>query len=136
MGDERQRRTPARHPERSTPVIPSEARDLHLTQPADHFSGIAKQYAAFRPRYPRELFDYLASIVANHRRAWDCGAGSGQATLDLAERFDEVIATDLSDKQLARAPERPNITWLVAPAESVPIESETVDLTTVAQALH
>jgi ubiquinone/menaquinone biosynthesis C-methylase UbiE len=107
-----------------------------LTRPADHFSGIAKAYAAFRPRYPRELFDYLASIATNHHRAWDCGAGSGQATLDLAERFDEVIATDISAEQIARAPTRDNVRWLVAPAESVPIEPTSVDLTTVAQALH
>jgi SAM-dependent methyltransferase len=118
------------------PVIPSEARDLQLTRPADHFSGIAKAYAEFRPRYTPELFDYLATIVTKPHRAWDCGAGSGQATLDLAERFDEVIATDLSEKQLARAPARPNIRWLVAPAEAVPIESSSVNLTTVAQALH
>lgn len=107
-----------------------------MTHPADHFSGISKAYAAFRPRYPRELFDFLASIVAHHRRAWDCGAGSGQATTDLAERFDEVIGTDLSAEQIAKAPRRANVTWLVASAESVPIESASVDLTTVAQALH
>jgi SAM-dependent methyltransferase len=107
-----------------------------LDRPADHFSGIAKAYAEFRPRYPQELFDFVASIVPNHRRAWDCGAGNGQATLDLAERFDEVIATDISAEQLGRAPTRSNIRWFVAPAESVPIESKSVDLTTVAQALH
>ena len=103
---------------------------------SDHFSGISQAYAAFRPRYPRELFDYLASIVERHARAWDCGAGNGQATLDLAARFDEVIATDVSAEQIARAPARPNVRWLVAPAESAPIESASVDLTTIAQALH
>jgi SAM-dependent methyltransferase len=105
-------------------------------QPADHFSSIAKTYAAFRPRYPRELFDYLATIVEHHRCAWDCGAGNGQATTDLAERFDYVIGTDVSADQLAKAPARPNIRWIVAPAESVPIAPGSVDLTTVAQALH
>jgi SAM-dependent methyltransferase len=102
----------------------------------DHFSHISRAYAEFRPRYSRELFDYLASIVSRHHRAWDCGAGNGQATLDLAERFDEVIATDISAQQLVRAPARANVRWLVAPAESAPIEASSVDLTTVAQALH
>jgi SAM-dependent methyltransferase len=107
-----------------------------LTTPADHFSGVAKAYAEFRPRYPQELFDYVASIVSSHRRAWDCGAGSGQATGDLAKRFDEVIATDISAEQLARVPAHHNVRCLVAPAEAAPIEAGSVDLTTVAQALH
>ena len=105
-------------------------------QPADHFSGIAKQYAAFRPRYPRELFDWIASIVERHHCAWDCGAGNGQATVDIATRFDRVIATDWSAEQIARAPARDNVEWIVAPAEAVPIQSGSIDLTTVAQALH
>lgn len=103
---------------------------------ADHFSAIAKTYAAFRPRYPRELFEYVTSIVKRHHLAWDCGAGNGQATVDLAERFDEVIGTDASAEQLAKAPAHPKIKWLVAPAESAPIASSSVDLTAVAQALH
>jgi SAM-dependent methyltransferase len=102
----------------------------------DHFSTISAAYAEFRPRYPRELLDFVASLPANRHRAWDCGAGTGQATVDLATRFDEVIGSDASAEQLARAPQKPNITWIVAPAESVPIEDRSIDLTTVAQALH
>jgi len=102
----------------------------------DHFSAISAAYAEFRPRYPRELLDFVSSVPANRRRAWDCGAGTGQATVDLAARFDEVIGSDVSAEQLARAPQKPNIRWIVAPAESVPIEDQSIDLTTVAQALH
>jgi SAM-dependent methyltransferase len=102
----------------------------------DHFSTISAAYAAFRPRYPQELFDFVASLPAHRHRAWDCGAGSGQATVDLAARFDEVIGTDLSAEQLARAPQNPRIKWMVAPAESTPIEDASIDLVTVAQALH
>ena len=104
--------------------------------PGDHFSGVAANYAAFRPRYPRELFEFLASIAPARRRAWDCGAGTGQASLELAEFFGEVIATDVSAEQIAQAPRHPRVRWSVAPAESAPIESESVDLVTVAQALH
>ncbi len=107
-----------------------------MNRPADHFSVIARTYASFRPRYPRALFDFVASIVDRHRLAWDCGAGNGQATVDLAERFEKVIGTDSSAEQLAKAPAHPKIEWLVAPAESVPIATGSVDLTTVAQALH
>lgn len=103
----------------------------------DHFSKLAAGYAAFRPNYPPELFDFLASLAPGRRRAWDVGAGSGQATMALAERFERVVATDLSAEQVARAPRRPNVEWHVAPAEDVPmIASSSVDLVSVAQALH
>lgn len=102
----------------------------------DHFSAVAASYAEFRPGYPRELFDFIASIAPRRQRAWDCGAGSGQATSDLADRFDEVIASDLSPEQVASAAPRVNVRWLVAPAESTPIEAGSVDLIAVAQALH
>jgi hypothetical protein len=29
----------------------------------DHFTPVAGQYAAFRPSYPDELFDWLAGIA-------------------------------------------------------------------------
>lgn len=103
----------------------------------DHFSKLAAGYAEFRPTYPAELFDFLASLVRSRTCAWDVGAGSGQATMALAERFERVVATDLSAEQVARAPRRVNVEWHVAPAEAVSmIASSSVDLVTVAQALH
>jgi SAM-dependent methyltransferase len=104
--------------------------------PADHFSAVAAPYAEFRPGYPAELFDFVASLVPRHQRAWDCGAGSGQATFALAERFDEVVASDVSVEQVALAPAHPRIGWFVAAAESAPLAGESIDLVAVAQALH
>ena len=60
----------------------------------DHFSEVAARYANFRPHYPADLFDYLATLVSRDSLVWDCAAGSGQATVDLAARFERVIATD------------------------------------------
>lgn len=104
--------------------------------PGDHFSTVSAGYAEFRPRYPRELFEFIAAIAPSRGRAWDCGSGSGQATVDLAEFFDEVIATDVSAQQIANAPKHRHVCWLVARAENAPIESASVDVVTVAQALH
>lgn len=104
--------------------------------PGDHFSGVAASYAEFRPTYPPELFDLVASLAPRRGTAWECGAGSGQATPGLAERFERIIATDVSAEQISQAPVLPNVQWIVAPAESVPIASGTVDLIAVAQALH
>jgi len=102
----------------------------------DHFSRLAAQYSAFRPSYPAAIFDYVAQLCRERQKAWDCACGTGQASLALAERFDAVIATDASPQQLAAAPARANVTYRVARAEESGIESESVDLVTVAQALH
>ena len=102
----------------------------------DHFSRIAATYASFRPRYPPALFDYLARSCRQHTLAWDCACGSGQATLDLAQRFDAVLATDASAAQLASAPPLANVRYRVAPAEDSGLAALSVDIVTVAQALH
>jgi SAM-dependent methyltransferase len=103
---------------------------------ADHFSAIASDYAAARPTYPAALFDWLASLVPRTGVAWDCAAGSGQATLELARRFDRVLATDASAAQLAQAPAHPRVTYRAAPAEVSGLPDGSADLVTVAQALH
>ena len=102
----------------------------------DHFSKAAAGYAAFRPTYPPALFDLLAGFVARRRVAWDCATGSGQAARGLARHFERVVATDASAEQLARAVADPRITYRVARAEESGLEAASIDLVTVAQALH
>ena len=69
----------------------------------DHFSGHAGLYARHRPRYPSELFGWLADAAGGRELAWDCGTGSGQAALALAESFRRVIATDASRASAVKA---------------------------------
>src|SRR5687767_15997436 len=102
----------------------------------DHFSQVAKGYADFRPRYPAGWFDYLASLVPGDALVWDCGAGTGQATVDLAERFERVVATDASREQIAAAARHPRIEYRVAAAEESGLGDGSAGLITVAQALH
>jgi SAM-dependent methyltransferase len=103
---------------------------------ADHFSAVAAQYANSRPRYPERLFSLLASRASRHQLAWDAGCGSGQASVGLASYFDQVIATDPSAEQIAHADVRPNVTYAVAGETNPALTDESVDLVTVAQALH
>ncbi|MFN2622280.1 MAG: class I SAM-dependent methyltransferase [Chthoniobacterales bacterium] len=102
----------------------------------DHFSKQAAEYAKFRPRYPTELFRWLASVAPSKHLAWDCATGNGQAAVELAEYLDRVIATDASEKQVANAERHPRVEYRVASAEESGLESNNVDLVTVAQALH
>lgn len=102
----------------------------------DHFSSVARSYAEVHPSSPPALFDWLASLCATRDCVWDGATGSGQAAVDLARYFRQVIATDASAKQLAEAPARPNIDYRVAQAETSGLASASVDLITVAQTLH
>jgi ubiquinone/menaquinone biosynthesis C-methylase UbiE len=99
----------------------------------DHFSKQAADYATFRPRYPQKLFDYLGSTAPTRELAWDCGSGNGQAAVGLASVFDRVIATDASEKQIAKAQSHERVEYRVAPAENSGIGSETIDLIMVAR---
>src|SRR5688500_8320225 len=109
-----------------------------MTSPGfkDYFSASAAEYAAFRPRYPEALFEFVASLPARRRTAWDCATGNGQAAIPLAKRFDRVIATDASAEQIAHAERGARVGYRVALADASGIEAGSVDLVTVAQALH
>lgn len=102
----------------------------------DHFSQVAGGYARYRPGYPARLFDDLAALAPARLLAWDCATGNGQAALPLAERFDRVVATDLSAEQLAQAVPHPRITYRQSAAEASGLADSTVDLVTAAQAAH
>jgi SAM-dependent methyltransferase len=102
----------------------------------DHFSGHAADYAKYRPNYPPALFDWLATLVRTHESAWDVGTGSGQAALELARRFERVVATDAAETQLASATPHERVIYRVMPAEHADLGDRSVDLVTVAQAIH
>jgi SAM-dependent methyltransferase len=102
----------------------------------DHFSERAKQYAKHRPRYPAEIFNYLASIAPAKELAWDVGTGNGQVALELAKHFKHVIATDASVDQIENAFQHERIDYRIEPAERTSITLQTVDLVTVGTAVH
>ncbi|MEP6992034.1 MAG: class I SAM-dependent methyltransferase [bacterium] len=103
---------------------------------SDYFSSTAAGYAAFRPSYPPELMAWLSEQTAHHRRAWDCGTGSGQAAVGLAEYFECVLATDPSVPQLQNARHHPRVELAAMSAEAAALRGASFDLVTVAQAIH
>lgn len=102
----------------------------------DHFSDHAQSYATARPTYPDSLFNHLASLCREHELAWDCATGNGQAAVGLSAYFKSVLATDASAEQIAQAQEASNIQYQQSPAENTAIADCSVDLVTVAQAIH
>lgn len=107
---------------------------------ADHFSPIAAAYATHRPRYPRELAQWLAAIAPARGVAWEAGCGSGQLSVLLGDCFARVEATDASAAQLAHASPHPHVHYRVAPAEASGLPSAHdglgVHLAVAAQAAH
>jgi SAM-dependent methyltransferase len=102
----------------------------------DTFGPRALAYAAFRPDYPEALIAFVTSLAPARQLAWDCATGSGQAAVALAEHFDEVVATDLSERQLEQARPHPRVRYRRAAAEKSGLPDSCADLVTVAQALH
>lgn len=102
----------------------------------DHFSTRSGEYAVYRPTYPSALVDYLADLCAQHDTALDVGCGTGQLSVLLAERFNQVIATDASAAQIENAERHERIDYRVLPAERTDLSDYSVDLVTAAQAAH
>lgn len=102
----------------------------------DHFSGHAHVYAQYRPTYPAALFEFLATACPVKEMVWDCATGNGQAALSLADWFTQVYATDASHTQIANAVPHPRVSYAVAPEKASGLAQGSVDLVTVAQALH
>lgn len=102
---------------------------------ADHFSGHAAAYAAYRPRYPAALYDWLASVSPGRELAWDVGTGNGQVAHGLVTRFARVVATDPSSAQIQQAAPHPRIRYGITTYSSG-LAAASAQLVAVGQALH
>jgi SAM-dependent methyltransferase len=102
----------------------------------DNFSSQAAVYAQFRPKYPSSMYDFLLSLCSERSLLWDCATGNGQVCEALAGNFSQIIATDASEAQIRNAVHLPNVEYRVASAEASGLESHSMDMITVAQAIH
>ena len=102
----------------------------------DYFSQQSKVYAAFRPTYPDNLYEFIFHHLKNRDVAWDCATGNGQVARKLSTVFSKVFATDISQQQIAEGFPADNIFYSVSSAEKTSFEENQFDLITVGQALH
>ncbi|KAF3440625.1 hypothetical protein FNV43_RR18909 [Rhamnella rubrinervis] len=107
------------------------------------FDKQADDYSNARPTYPKEWYSKLAALTPHHHLAWDVATGNGQAALGVAEYFDRVIATDVSESQLQRAVAHPRVQYIHTPLTLTDDDvvslfggENSVDLVTVAQGVH
>lgn len=102
----------------------------------NEFITQADAYARFRPNYPDELFTEILALCIEKETAWDVGTGSGQAAVALASHFKHFFASDVDINQLEQATPHSNIHYLQCKAEQSPLTHSSINLITVAQALH
>ncbi|KAI3435467.1 uncharacterized protein J3R85_006076 [Psidium guajava] len=107
------------------------------------FDKQAETYLQGRPTYPSEWYSMLAARTSHHSLAWDVGTGNGQAALGVAEHYEQVIATDISEAQLSFAMPHPRVRYMHTPQSMTEDEmvaliggENRVDLITVATAVH
>ena len=102
----------------------------------DHFSIGSGDYSRYRPTYPDAFYKFLNSVTTHTENAWDCGTGNGQMAVRLAEYFENVFATDISESQLQQAHEVKGVHYSVQPAERTDFPDRFFDLIIAAQAAH
>jgi ubiquinone/menaquinone biosynthesis C-methylase UbiE len=104
------------------------------------FDSAAAEYDAARPSYPAVLFDELAMRAGGSltgKLVLDCGAGTGIASRQLAERGATVISLDIGEQMLRRALGRsPGSACILADGNRMPIRTASTDLVTFAQSWH
>jgi ubiquinone/menaquinone biosynthesis C-methylase UbiE len=102
----------------------------------DHFSSLAKKYAAFRPQYPEALYSIILNGLKGNDQGWDCGTGNGIVAQKLSKEFKKVWASDISQNQLNQAPKLPNVYYHIAQESESLLPDSCCDLITVATAFH
>lgn len=106
----------------------------------ENFTGKAEAYAKGRPGYPKEAIDYICSLMPQDAVIADIGAGTGKFTVALAERGYSVFAiepnADMRRQLAITLTSFPNIKIIDGTAEATMLLEQSVDVITVAHALH
>ncbi|MGJ0388051.1 class I SAM-dependent methyltransferase [Microbacterium sp. CGR1] len=102
---------------------------------AKSFERIGADYDRYRPGFPQASADLIMPTPV--RAALDLGAGTGKFTELLQGRAERVVAVEPSSAMLdVLTVKLPAVEALQGSAERIPVGDSSVDVVTVAQALH
>jgi SAM-dependent methyltransferase len=109
-----------------------------MSEASELFGAVAPAYARHRLTYPEAFFDAFVARLPRGALStvWDCGCGSGQASVALAQRVARVEATDASAAQLAMTVPHPRVHYRRAAATTSGLPAAAVDGVLVAAAIH
>jgi len=106
----------------------------------NNFTNRAEAYAKGRPGYPKEVIHKIMELAPAGTVFADIGAGTGKFTKDIAEYGYKVYAVepnaDMRKQLVITCSSYENVEILAGSAENTMIPSRSVDILTVAHALH
>jgi SAM-dependent methyltransferase len=112
-----------------------EEEDADKAVRARSFGAAAGVFERARPGYPDAAVDWL--VPAGATTVLDLGAGTGKLTRALAARGLDVVAVEpLAEMRAGLATALPAVRALEGTAEAIPLDDDSVDAITVAQAWH
>lgn len=110
--------------------------DEHWSRRSRSFGAVAELYDLRRPSYPDALFDTVLGLTRG-RRVLDVGAGTGRASLALADRGASVLAVEPDAAMAAVLTRRaPTVEVQIAPFEDCRVPAGEFDLVVAAQSWH
>jgi ubiquinone/menaquinone biosynthesis C-methylase UbiE len=106
----------------------------------ENFTGKAEAYAKGRPGYPKAVIDTIVGLAPKDAVFADIGAGTGKLTVKLAEREYSVLAiepnTDMRKQLAITLAPYSNVKIIDGTAETTTLPDHSVDIITIAHALH
>ena len=106
----------------------------------ENFTGKAEAYAKGRPGYPKAAIDAIVGLAPKGAVFADIGAGTGKLTEKLAEHEYSIFAvepnTDMRKQLAITLAPFPNVKIVDGTAETTTLPGQSVDILTVAHALH
>ena len=122
------------------PVILCISRSEIMTKGTEASAPLADDYARYRPGYPAAVVEELER-VCGLTQDWviaDIGSGTGNSARPFLEAGFQVIGVE-PNREMREAAERslaayPAFRSLGSPAESIPLDAQSVDLITIGQA--
>lgn len=106
----------------------------------DNFTNKAEAYAKGRPGYPKEAIDKIRELASKETVFADIGAGTGKFTKELAEYGYHIYAVepnaDMRKQLINTLKPYDNVKIIEGTAETTTLPNHSVDILTVAHALH
>lgn len=110
----------------------------HMIDPTGRFSDRAKDYAKFRPTYPKEAIDAVLDGLGDPAglTVADVGAGTGISARLVADRGASVIAIEPNAPMREQAAAHPRVKFASGTGEQTGLADRSVDVVLCAQSFH